>query len=207
MITHWTVSIYNLTTLMVFLVAIIAAARISWKLGLRSRKVNEVFKRAFETPSLRSAVPTFREIPPNSPEYGLAQMCALAEADQDTIFLVLEKAEIEFWRRMGQIESWVGASRYATVVLALATIAFSLCSLQHLAYGLAIEMEHDAAAILDLVQDVLHVMLVGTFGISFLLALNMVTTTLIQRRKDRWNIFFNQLRRRAAREDYKRAES
>ena len=199
--TLWTFVACNLIPLIAFLVGIAATIRILWGLGLRSEKVSEVFESALESPGVRSGMARFREVRPSTPEAALTEMRDLVGADRDTVLRAMEKAELKFWHRMRHFEFWAGVSRCLTVILAFVTLIYALSSLQALLVGLSLEIEHSAAAIVNVLHDILQVISRNIWVIFFLFVLNIVVDARIRGRKERWNIYVNQLRARAMRED------
>jgi len=193
----WSFAVYNLIPFIALLIAIVATVRIFWALGLRSDRMRQIFDRKVEGTSLRSTMAEVGTVPQDAPESGLTELSRLTEPNRNEVLRILGAADIRFWHRIRRLESWASICRYLTGLLVFVTLVYAASSLQQLVVGLSMEVEHNAAAILDVLNNILRVIFRNTWVIFCLFLLNAIIRARIDGRKERWTVFLNRLTRQA----------
>ena len=191
----WSFMIYNLIPFLVLLITIVSMVRIFWVLGLRSDRMRETFDRKVEETSLRSTMAEIGTVPHDAPESGLTELSRLMEPNRNEVLRILGAADTRFWHRIKRLESWASVCRYLTGLLVFVTLVYAASSLQQLLVGLSMEVEHNTAAILDVLNNILRVTLRNTWVIFCLFLLNAIVRARIDGRKERWTVLLNRLTR------------
>ncbi len=191
----WRFLAYDALPLIAILVTLWTIVRVIVVLGPPSDAVSGILDDQDDRAGLHSVLAGLSRIRQNAPECGLTELSSVEAANREKILRLLTAAERQFWRQIRSLEAWTSASTYLTGILVFVTLLYAAGAVHSLAVGLSVEIEHNTAAIVEVVENIVAVVSRNTWIVFCLFVVNQFIRVRVSRRKDRWATLANRLTR------------